>query len=104
MLLTKAALWGLRKIYRRGYKYQKAGVMLSELVPADNKLQHDLFSKASIDHKARKLNEVMDQINNRMGSGTIKLASQGIRQSWAMRQANKSQNYTTDWHELLVVN
>lgn len=104
VLLTKAALWGLRKIYRRGYKYQKAGVMLSELVPADNKLQHDLFSKASIDHKARKLNEVMDQINDRMGSGTIKLASQGIRQSWAMRQANKSQNYTTDWHELLVVN
>ncbi|SFD97328.1 Y-family DNA polymerase [Nitrosomonas sp. Nm166] len=103
VLLTKAALWGLREIYRRGYKYQKAGVILSELVSAD-KLQHDLFSRASIDHKARKLNEVMDQINDRMGSGTIRLASQGIQQSWAMRQANKSRNYTTDWQELLVVN
>lgn len=46
ILLTKIALWGLRRIYRRGYKYQKAGVMLSELVPRQYR-QLDLFGTIS---------------------------------------------------------
>ena len=102
-LLTKVALWGLRKIYRRGYKYQKAGVMLSELVPRQYR-QLDLFGSISIaDTKSSKLMSVMDQINARMGRGTIKLASEGFKQPWKMKQGNKSPNYTTNWDELICV-
>ncbi len=102
-LLTKVALWGLRKIYRSGYKYQKAGVMLSELIPRQYR-QLDLFGTISVsDNQSSKLMSVMDQINARMGRGTLKLASEGFKQPWKMKQGNKSPNYTTNWDELICV-
>ncbi|MBY0475829.1 MAG: translesion error-prone DNA polymerase V subunit UmuC [Nitrosomonas sp.] len=102
VLLTKIALWGLRKIYRCGYKYQKAGVMLSELVPANHR-QSDLFSRISADNKSDNLMNVIDQINIRMGRSTLKLASEGFRQPWKMKQGNRSPGYTTKWDELIFV-
>ena len=105
IILTKAALWGLRKIYRRGYCYQKAGVMLSELMPRRYR-QLDLFgpvSTAEADKKSTQMMSVIDQINARMGRGTIKLASEGFKQPWKMKQGNKSPNYTTNWEELICV-
>ena len=102
IVITRAALWGLRRIYRQGYKYQRAGVMVSELVSADGR-QDDLFSTISTGTKTGRLMEVIDQVNDRMGTGTIRLASEGIKQSWSMRREIKSQNYTTDWNELLTI-
>ena len=99
--LTKAALCGLRKIYRRGYQFQKAGVMLSELVDAQTR-QRDLFVPSSISNKT-KVMSVIDAVNDRMGRGTIRLASEGISKKWLMRSGHKSQNYTTDWNELICV-
>ncbi|WP_277267585.1 Y-family DNA polymerase [Nitrosomonas nitrosa] len=101
IVLTKAAIWGLRKIYRRGYQYQKAGVMLSGLVDAQTR-QADLFGLSPISNKT-KVMDVIDAINVRMGRGTIRLASEGITKNWLMRRGNKSQNYTTDWDELICV-
>ncbi|MDP3664115.1 MAG: Y-family DNA polymerase [Nitrosomonas sp.] len=102
-ILTKVALWGLRRIYRRGYRYQKAGVMLSELVPRQYR-QLDLFGTISAaDNQSSKLMSVMDQINARMGRGTLKLASEGFKQPWKMKLGNKSPNYTTNWDELICV-
>ena len=101
-LLTRVALWGLRRIYRTGYKYQKAGVMLSELVSRQYR-QIDLFGSMDTDTKASQLMRVMDQINARMGRGTLKLASEGFKQPWKMKQGNKSPNYTTCWDELICV-
>lgn len=102
LILTKAALWGLRKIYRRGYHYQKAGMMLSELVSRQYR-QIDLFGSVDTDTRASQLMRVMDQINARMGRGTLKLASEGFKQPWKMKQGNKSPNYTTYWDELICV-
>jgi len=101
-LLTRVALWGLRRIYRRGYQYQKVGVMLSELVSRQYR-QIDLFGAVDTDTKASQLMCVMDQINARMGRGTLKLASEGFKQPWKMKQGNKSPNYTTCWDELICV-
>lgn len=101
-LLTKVALWGLRRIYRRGYQYQKAGVMLSELVSRQYR-QIDLFGLVDTDTRDSQLMRVMDQINTRMGRGTIKLASEGFKQPWKMKQGNRSPNYTTNWNELICV-
>ncbi|PSJ15843.1 Y-family DNA polymerase [Nitrosomonas supralitoralis] len=101
IVLTKAAIWGLRKIYRHGYKYQKAGVILSNLVDTEIR-QTDLFGLSPISNRYQ-LMKVVDNINDRMGKGSIWLASQGIKQSWSMRRENVSQNYTTDWDELLCI-
>lgn len=105
ILLTKTALWGLRRIYRRGYQYQKAGVILSELIPRQYR-QLSLFGSAlttEADKKSAKMMSIIDQINARMGRGTIKLASEGFKQPWRMKQGNKSPSYTTKWEELVCV-
>ena len=101
IVLTKAAIWGLRKIYRRGYKYQKAGVMLSNLVDTQIR-QTDLFGLSPINNRTQ-LMETIDNINDRMGRSTIKLASEGFVQPWKMKQGNRSPNYTTSWDELICV-
>ncbi|WP_293005755.1 Y-family DNA polymerase [Nitrosomonas sp.] len=100
VLLTKVALWGLRKIYRRGYKYQKVGVMLSDLASAHNR-QFDLFNLVSVDTKSDNLMHVIDQINARMGRSAVKLGSEGFRQPWKMKQGNRSPSYTTNWNDLI---
>lgn len=100
--LVNAALWGLRKIYRPHLNYAKAGVMLSELVSARS-MQNDLFSQVQGNDKSAALMNAMDSINQKMGRESIKLASEGFRRPWRMRQENKSKNYTTRWDELLTV-
>ena len=99
--LVSVALWALNRLYRAGYNYQKAGVMLSDLVPAEG-CQTDLFASQTAPIKSNKLMTVMDNINKKMGKESIKVASEGFKRHWKMRQENKSPCYTTKWDELLV--
>jgi len=100
--LVRAALWGLQHIYRSGFRYQKAGVILSDLVSADG-LQNGLFYVGSEASKRSKLMQTLDAVNKKMGRNTLTIASQGFDHSWQMRQGNKSPSYTTSWEEMLVV-
>jgi len=100
-LFCHAALHGLREIYRSGYAYQKVGVMLSQIIPAVDR-PHTLFDDAATQQKSHALMTAMDRINNRMGSGTIKLLGEGTNTRWAMRRENVSKRYTTEWDELAV--
>ena len=100
--LVGAALACLRRIYREGYPYQKAGVALSDITPAGIH-QGDLFTDAATPHHSSSLMPVLDKINRKMGKGTIKLASDGIDPGWTMKTGNKSPAYTTRWDELPVV-
>jgi DNA polymerase V len=100
-LLCRAALGGLRQIYRSGYAYQKAGVMLTEIVAATSR-PRTLFDDVAAQQKSAALMETLDRINRRMGSGTMQLLGEGVRKSWAMRRGNASQRYTTEWNELAV--
>jgi DNA polymerase V len=101
-LLCRAALDGLRQIYRSGYLYQKAGVMLTGIIPATSR-PRTLFDDVAAQQKSTALMETLDRINRRMGSGTMQLLGEGTRKSWAMRRGNASQRYTTEWDELAVV-
>lgn len=100
--LVAAVLAGLRSIYRPGYDYQKAGVALSEITPAGIE-QGDLFAEADRSFKSSELMSVLDKINLKMGTGTIRLASNGIDQAWLAKTENRSPAYTTSWLELPVV-
>ncbi len=96
--LVKAAIWAVRSLYKAGYDYQKASVILSELLPRDV-LQQDLFSHdASTDTSTRM--KLLDEVNLKMGKNALQLASNGIHQSWGMRSGNRSPAYTTRWTEL----
>jgi DNA polymerase V len=100
-LLCRAALDGLRQIYRSGYAYQKAGVMLTEIIAATSR-PRTLFDDVAAQQKSAALMATLDRINRRMGSGTMQLLGEGTRKSWAMRRGNASQRYTTEWDELAV--
>ncbi|SFN44463.1 DNA polymerase V [Formivibrio citricus] len=101
LLLTKAALWILKRIYQPGYSYAKAGVMLLDL-QENTAIQGNLFQQTADPLKRAHLNETMDQINRRWGRGTLKLASAGFNQGWKMRQDNLSPCWTTRWEDLPV--
>ncbi len=101
--LVNVVLWGLKQIYRPNFNYAKAGVMLSELVPAQG-VQTDLFSQMQSTLKSDALMATIDQINRKMGKDAIKLASEGFRRPWKMKQENKSPSYTTSWEGLPLVN
>ncbi len=73
--LTRAALWGLRRIYLPGYAYQKAGVALLNLTDAATS-QMSLFSR---NKDNTKLMQVMDRINSIWGRGTLRSAAEGIQ-------------------------
>ncbi|KAB2310638.1 Y-family DNA polymerase [Betaproteobacteria bacterium SCN2] len=101
MRLTRAALWGLKRIFKPGYAYQKAGVMLMEIAPT-GQVQGVLFGPST---SARsRLMEVIDEANALWGSGTLKLAAEGVEKSWQMKRGLKSPSYTSQWDELPRVN
>lgn len=97
--LTKAALWGLQRIYRPGFAYQKAGVALLSLSAAGTP-QMDLFSQA---RDNTRLMQVMDRINGIWGRGTLRSAAEGVHQEWRMKRERMSPGYTTCWTELPLV-
>lgn len=102
MQLVAAVHAGLRRIYRPGYRYKKAGVMLSDISSA-SVVQQQLFTDTSALVKSPKLMDVMDDINLRMGKGAIHLASDGALQNWRANRGNMTPAYTSNWNELAVV-
>ena len=97
--IVKRALEGIKKIYRKGYRYKKAGVILYGL----SKSSH---VKGLLDYDRESSDAIMntiDKINGRYGSSTIRLASEGIKKSWSMRRDSVSPCYTTSFDDLVEV-
>ena len=100
--LVNAVLWALKNLYRPNYQYAKAGVMLNDLVPAQG-IQTDLFSQKMTTPKTSQLMKTLDSINKKMGKESSKLASEGFKRPWKMKQENKSASYTTSWNGALSI-
>lgn len=100
--LVNVALWVLKRLYRPGYRYAKAGVMLSEIVPAAG-CQTDLFADQTMSPNSERLMTALDAINRKMGKDSVKLASEGMKRPWAMKQGNKSPCFTTNWNDIVAV-
>lgn len=102
-VLTRWAQQVLRRIFRPGYGYHKAGITLMDIVPATNQ-QFSLFvSVGALDARSRQLMDVLDGINGKFGRGTLRLAAEGVEKGWQMRRGNLSPRYTTEWDCLAVV-
>jgi len=100
-LLCHAALSGLQQIYRSGYAYQKAGVMLTEIIAIAAR-PRTLFDDVAAQQRSAALMDTLDRINRRMGSGTLQLLGEGVQKGWSMRRENVSPRYTTEWAELAI--
>jgi DNA polymerase V len=98
--LSQFALKGLEAIYKKGFHFKKAGVIVMELTP-ENVKQLDLFLDEDPKHQI--LMQAIDTINNNLGKKKLKLASQDLGRTWKMRQEKLSKRYTTNWNELLEV-
>lgn len=97
-VIVEEALRLGRQLWKPNYAYKKSGVMLSEMT--FGQVQGSLFSDRNSEQDVR-LMQVMDQINMKMGSGTLYPAAQGVdRSSWSMRRSHCSPRYTTRWEEL----
>lgn len=85
-------------IWRAGYRYTKAGVILAEFSPIGTG-QRDLFTTAGRGRNSEALMATLDAINQ-SGHGQVRFASQGIQRPWAMQRAQLSPQYTTRWRDL----
>ena len=97
--IVKTAVEGIKNIYRKGYKYKKAGIILHEL--------SDEFSTKGLLDYNREISDAlmrsMDNINNRYGSSTLQLASEGIKKNWRLQREKISPCYTTNFKDLMIV-
>jgi DNA polymerase V len=96
-LIANGALLGLDAIYRSGFKYAKAGVILVDLQP-DSVQQQELDLEDDCESDKTRLMSALDTINQRYGKGTMKIASAGLdgdRRVWSMRQERRTPGYTT---------
>lgn len=100
--LITAAHTLLSTMYRPGFRYHRVGVFLQGLVP-ERPTQLSLFTSPEQLAKQEAAARVADQINARMGRGTITYAAVGKEQHWRAKQAKKSPSYTTRLEELPVV-
>jgi DNA polymerase V len=101
--LIRHALLGLTRIYRPGLAYQRAGVMLLDLLPATRE-QGALFApKAGDPARAVRLMAALDQINQKYGRETLRYACEAVSDRGRMRARLKSPAWTTCWQELPVI-
>ena len=96
--ISKYAVEGLKKIYKKGIEYKKAGVIVLGLVPY-NKTQLNLFEKENPKHES--LMKTLDFITKKEGPNKIKLASQDLKRVWKMKQTKLSYRYTTELNEII---
>lgn len=99
--LVKHALWCLHALYRPGFLYKKAGVIVEGLQP-ESSYQCNLF-EATDRKKQHDLLEAIDRINASHGRDTVRLAVQGDGKKWKLRQEKLSKRYTTNWNDIIEV-
>ncbi|SNT41535.1 MULTISPECIES: Y-family DNA polymerase [unclassified Pseudomonas] len=101
LLMTRFATDAVSKIYRPGFRYSKAEVLLMEL-RQPGEFSEDLFAlKQPV--ACGRLMQVMDDINDRWGRGTMRVARVPVAPDWGMRREMMSQSYTTRIDQLWTV-
>jgi len=100
-LMTKMAVEALDRVFRPGFKYSKAEVLLLNLCQP-GEYTGDLFAVAQ-PSETDKVMKVLDQINSRWGRGTLRAASVPTNPDWGMRRGMMSQSYTTKLDQLWKV-
>ncbi len=98
--LAKFAIRGLNNIFKQGYYYKKAGIIVMDTTP-ENERQAMLFENS--DPRHQRLMKVMDKINQWYKTPILKLGSQDLKRTWKMRQEKLSPRYTTRLDEIINI-
>jgi len=100
--LLKYSMKALDIIYRPGFKYNKTGVMVMDLIPA-NQTQLGLFESDRSRVKEKATTTAVDGINQMYGHDAVRLAKQEFNTKWKLRQQHLSKRYTTRFSDLMKV-
>ncbi len=93
----------LDHIYRPGYQYKRAGVIVSGIV-GDDAVQQNFFDDVQHRERRQQLFQAIDKINSADGGGTVQFAIQSNKESrWSSRREFVSKNYLSDVNDLLEV-
>ena len=91
----------LKMMYKNGYQYKRAGVVVSGIIP-NSQVQCDIFD--TLDRaKSSHIMDTIDNINHKLGRDSIRYASQGYYRKWKLKQECLSPSYTTKWNNILTV-
>ena len=100
IIISKYAIEGLKRIFKEGIDYKKAGTIVMGLDSSQNH-QLNLFKNENPRHKY--LMKAIDHIQKKEGQSKIKLASQDLRKRWKMKQEKLSPNYMCKVNEIIRV-
>ena len=100
LIISNNAVNAIQKIYKRGIKYKRAGVIVTGLVPTDNHQLH-LFENENPKHKP--LMHTIDKLNTKYGDYKLKLGNQDLERTWKMRQERLSPKYTTQLNDIIKI-
>lgn len=95
------AMIALRNIYRKGYWYKKAGVIIMDIVP-DTAIQQNIFDTMDRE-KHKKLMEVVDRLNSGFTRSNLYLAVQSGQRKWKLKQELLSPCYTTKLDDIIKI-
>lgn len=100
--IVRYAEIGLKKIFRSGFSYKKAGVIIMEIANQEN-IQLNLFKTTDLS-KSNKLMQAVDKLNDKYQK-SVRLAAQGTdtKPKWHLRQENLSPCYTTNINDILTI-
>ena len=98
--LNHYAQIGLKAIFKEGYHYKKAGVVVMGLTP-NSETQLSLFNSSNPKHQP--LMSVIDKMNTNFGTNKVRFATQSLGRQWKMKQEKLSKCYTTKVDEVISI-
>lgn len=98
--ISNLALKMLKEMFEEGEIYKKAGVIVTEIIP-ENQKQFQLFEEENPKHL--KLMQVIDAFYKKTGERKIRLGNQDLQRTWKMKQDQLSNKYTTNFKEILEI-
>lgn len=99
--LISKANQALNAIYKKGYTYKRVGIMLTHLCPQTDGTLNLFYNQ----NRKREINIIkqFDKINRLNGRDTVRVAQQGFKADWRMKQENLSQFYTTRLSDIIEI-
>ncbi len=98
--ISNAAIKMLKIMFEEGEIYKKAGVIVTQIIP-ENQKQFHLFEEENPKHL--KLMQVIDAYHKKTGERKIRLGNQDLQKTWKMKQDHLSRKYTTNFKEILEI-
>ena len=100
LTISNAAVSLLKKLHESGERYSKAGVIVTGIIP-ENQKQFHLFEEENPKHL--KLMQVIDAYHKKTGERKIRLGNQDLQKTWKMKQNHLSKKYTTNFNQILEI-